>query len=101
MRVVIAGGSGFLGRALCAQLSQRQHKVIVLSREPRAGRTPSVPWNPDGTAGAWAKTLDGADAVVNLAGANIAGQRWTTKRKALLRDSRILSTRSLVAAIGD
>jgi uncharacterized protein (TIGR01777 family) len=58
-----------------------------------------VAWTPDGTAAAWADALSGADAVVNLAGESIADARWTEARKRALRDSRLLATRSLVAAI--
>ena len=67
---------------------------------PRGGPgVREVTWQPDGTAGAWAEVLDGADAVVNLAGESIAEGRWTPARKAALTESRLLSTRSLVAAI--
>jgi hypothetical protein len=59
-----------------------------------------VAWTPDGTAGgAWAAAVDGADAVVNLSGADMAGGRWTAARKRLLRDSRLQSTSSLVTAV--
>lgn len=51
------------------------------------------------TAGAWVSVLEGADAIVNLAGESIAGGRWTPARKKALRDSRLNSTRALVAAI--
>ena len=56
-------------------------------------------WQPDGTAGAWADEVNESDAVVNLAGEGIADRRWTDARKRTLEQSRILSTRSLVAAI--
>ena len=58
-----------------------------------------VGWNPDGKEGPWSKALDGADAVINLSGENIGDRRWTPQRKAQLRDSRVLPTRSLAAAI--
>jgi NAD dependent epimerase/dehydratase family enzyme len=54
MRIVIAGGSGFLGRALRQQLSQDGHHVAVLTRRPRPGQADELPWVPDGTAGPWA-----------------------------------------------
>jgi hypothetical protein len=56
-------------------------------------------WTPDGTAGPWAAFLDGAAAVVNLAGESIAGGRWSASRKGRLRDSRFDATRSLVAGL--
>jgi hypothetical protein len=97
MRIVIAGGSGFLGQALQNHLHGRGHTATVLTRRARA--SDQVEWTPDGTAGPWAGALDGADAIVNLAGEGIADARWTAARKATLRRSRVLSTRSIVAAI--
>ncbi len=99
MRIVIAGGSGFLGRALQEHLRQEKHQVAVLSRRPQPGRADQLPWTPDGTAGAWAESLAGADAVVNLAGAGIADRRWTPARKQILLESRLNATGSLVAAM--
>jgi uncharacterized protein (TIGR01777 family) len=101
MRVVIAGGSGFLGQALTRQLVAGGHQVTVLTRSD-SGSQPGVDvvlWNPDGTADIWARALDGADAIVNLSGAGIADRRWTAARKALLRSSRINPTRSLIAGV--
>jgi uncharacterized protein (TIGR01777 family) len=97
MQVVVAGGSGFLGQALVGQLEAGGHEVRVLSRRPASPR--DVAWVPDGTVGPWAEALARADAVVNLAGASIAGARWTAAHKARIRDSRLRATRSLVAAI--
>lgn len=101
MRVVIAGGSGFLGQALTRQLVAGGHHVTVLTRGESGGepRVDVVLWNPDGTADIWARAMDGADAVINLSGAGIADRRWTPARKALLRSSRIGPTRSLIAGI--
>lgn len=101
-KIVIAGGSGFLGGPLVHALTTAGHRVVVLSR---AGGTDSaserrVAWTPDGTAGVWASEIDGADAVVNLAGESIAGKRWTDEQKRRILESRVLATRSLVAAIG-
>jgi uncharacterized protein (TIGR01777 family) len=101
MRFVLAGASGFLGRPLVRSLVADGHDVVVLTRNPKKATSGhrEVAWQPDGTAGPWAEALDGADAVVNLAGESIAGARWTATRKAALTESRLLSTRSLVAAI--
>ena len=96
----MAGGSGFLGRPLATRLAGAGYDVVVLSRDgrsPHDGR--AVRWTPDGTAGAWAEELDGAAAVINLAGESIAGQRWTTAQKARITESRLQATRSLVQAI--
>ena len=104
MKILIAGGTGFLGQPLRRALTERGHDVVVLSRNParlRDGR--GVPWNPDGTAGPggapWTREVDSADVVINLSGESIGAGRWTTRRKAVLHDSRILSTRSLVSAV--
>jgi uncharacterized protein len=111
MKIVIAGGTGFLGSPLAEVYAEEGHDVRVLTRgvpqgaprhEPGTGvpGITSVGWTPDGTGGPWAGTIDGADALINLAGESIAGKRWSAARKAALRDSRIAATRSLVAAIG-
>jgi uncharacterized protein (TIGR01777 family) len=102
MRIIIAGGSGFLGRALADALAAADHRVQILTRQPApAGGGPArahehITWTPDGTAnGPWASACSGADLIVNLAGESIAAGRWTSVRKARLRDSRVLPTRSL------
>ena len=89
MKVVIAGGTGFLGRALVTELRAQGHEVVLLTRR-RARPVPAVTWVPDGTAGEWAEAIDGADAVVNLAGESIDAGRWTDARRRAIRDSRIL-----------
>jgi uncharacterized protein (TIGR01777 family) len=103
MRIVIAGGSGFLGSALSTRLAKDGHTIVVLSRDGgAAGASDGVRyarWTPHGEAGSWSKELDGADAVVNLAGAGIADKRWSESRKRVLLQSRLLSTRSLVNAV--
>ena len=97
MVVVIAGGSGFLGGLLAARLRRDGHSVVTLTR--KTGLPDSITWHPDGTPGALSKHLEGVDAVVNLAGENLAEGRWTAARKQVLVSSRILPTRTLVAAI--
>ena len=99
MRIIIAGGSGFLGRALHARLDRNAHSVAILTRRPRSGHPHEIGWTPDGRAGSWAGALEGTDAIVNLAGEGIADRRWTAARKDALASSRLLSTRSLVDAI--
>ena len=96
---MVAGGTGFLGRPLAAGLSRHGHDVLILTR--RTGALPAglVSWQPDGSSGPWASALEQADAVVNLAGAPMAGRRWTEARKRELRESRVLATRSLIAAM--
>src|SRR4051812_40140346 len=104
MRIVITGGTGFLGRPVASALVDAGHSVTILTRASRVdGQAQTsiraVPWTPDGSAGAWASELDGADAVVNLAGESIAARRWTAAQKERILESRRLATRSVVAAI--
>jgi uncharacterized protein (TIGR01777 family) len=100
VKIVIAGGTGFLGLPLTKQLAADGHDVVILSRKPGLeGPARAIAWSPDGSAGEWSKEIDGAHAVVNLAGASIAGRRWSAAHKREILDSRILATRSLAAAI--
>ena len=110
MRLVIAGGTGFLGSPLAETYAEDGHDVRVLSRglvsgdsrhDPGTGvpGVTRVGWVPDGKTGPWASVLEGASAVINLTGESIDGGRWTAERKARIRDSRVLATRSLATAI--
>ena len=110
MKVVIAGGSGFLGLPLAWSWAEEGHDVRILTRSVPAGEAQHesgtgspgitrVGWTPDGTPGSVAREIEGADAVVNLAGESIAGGRWTAARKQALRDSRIMATRTIASAI--
>jgi hypothetical protein len=96
--IVIAGGSGFLGQKLARHLARDAHRVLILTRKP-AVAPDQITWQPDGTAGALATHLNGLDAVVNLAGENLSGGPWSAARMERLRNSRILSTRTLARAI--
>ena len=108
MRVLITGGTGFIGRAVTADLAGAGYEVVLLSRGP-AGAT-GLPagvrverW--DGrTAAGWSHLADDARAIVNLAGENLAGSsffpaRWTPERKALIRRSRLDTGAAVVAAV--
>lgn len=97
MRIVVAGGTGFLGAPLVAALRGAGHHVVVLTRRPRG--TGDVRWSPDEAAGDWTQALNRADAVINLAGESIGDRRWTAARKAALRHSRLHATRALVDAM--
>jgi uncharacterized protein (TIGR01777 family) len=105
MKIVIAGGSGFLGTALAREFIKQKHDVVVLTRQDAAPKrvheVAYVRWTPNSQSGAWAAALDGAGAVVNLAGESIGGQRWSPQRKRKLRDSRLAATRSLASAINE
>jgi len=96
-KIIVAGGTGLLGTALVGALQDDRHMVVVLTRRPT--RDNEVRWSPQYAEGLWTSALDNTHAVINLAGASIAGGRWTTARKAAIRDSRIQATGALVKAI--
>lgn len=99
MKIVIAGGSGFIGEPLVRRLVARGDDVAVLSRNPakvKAGR--GVAW--DGkTQGGWSVEVANADAIVNLAGENVGEGRWTDERKQQLVSSRLDATGAIVQAL--
>ncbi len=112
MKIVMTGASGLVGTALTRALSRESHAVYRLVRAESAKRGESqpgvvdVPWEPrggvvEGKAGLGGEELlrSGVDAVINLAGASVAEGRWTAERKALLRSSRIDTTRALVGTM--
>ena len=106
MHIVVAGGSGFLGRTLVQRLVADGHRVQILTRQTirpdtddSASPVQRVTWTPDGNTGPWASACRGADVVVNLAGESIGDRRWSTLRKAQLIASRLKPTRSLVTFI--
>jgi uncharacterized protein (TIGR01777 family) len=112
MRIVIAGGTGFLGSPLAETYAEDGHDVRLLTRslppgESRHDSGTGVPgitrvgWTPEGQPERWNGIVDGADVVVNLAGESLAARRWTPQVKAALRDSRIVPTRSLSTAIAE
>ena len=97
MRILIAGSSGFLGTRLVDRLRAGGHEVTRLVRRPPGG-TDEVRWDP-GAGQLDPAALAGVDAVVNLAGANVGGQRWTDRYRQLLRSSRVDTTGTLARAI--
>jgi uncharacterized protein len=110
MRIVIAGGSGFLGSPLAEMYAEDGYDVRVLTRSLASGETRHDPgtgvpgitrvgWTADGASGPWADALEGADGLINLSGESLASKRWSPAAKTRFRDSRILATRSLAAAI--
>ena len=103
MKIVIAGATGFIGKALVKDLLSEGHSLLSLSRKAghsRDARLQTELW--DGrTQGAWAGHLDGADAVINLAGEGIGDKRWSPERKKRLLSSRLDATNALVQAIGN
>ncbi|HEV7571416.1 MAG TPA: TIGR01777 family oxidoreductase [Thermoanaerobaculia bacterium] len=98
-RLVVAGGSGFIGEPLVRRLLGRGDDVAVLTRNPsnvRAGR--AVAWNPPAQ-GSWSDDVANADVVINLAGENVGGGRWTDERKKRIMQSRVDATSTLVEAM--
>lgn len=92
MRILVTGGSGFIGSALCPHLRAQGHEVVVLTRDvaATARRMPEV------RAIGRLQDAGDIDAVVNLAGESLTGGRWTERRKQLFRDSRLGITRALL-----
>lgn len=103
MKIVIPGGSGHLGTLLARDFTARGHEVVVLTRaaesmqrDPASHGPRCVRW--DGrTSGPWVRELDGADALVNLAGRSV-DCRYTKENLRTMLDSRVESTRALGAA---
>lgn len=95
MKIVIAGGSGFLGRALQQYFTAQSHEIILLNRSPRAAN--EIAW--DGkNQGEWSSVIDGADVLINLAGKSV-DCRYTEANKAAIVSSRIDSTKALQEAV--
>ena len=103
MKTVIAGGTGFLGRALVPSLARDGRDILILTRQspPPVGSHGAryITWSPTGSIGSWAAELRDAAAIVNLAGESIAARRWSSGQKRRILDSRLQATRSLVAAV--
>jgi uncharacterized protein (TIGR01777 family) len=103
MRVFVTGGTGLIGVRLIRALRGRGDDVSVLSRQADAwtkvGPDVTVIAGDPMQPGDWQTTAAECDAVVNLAGANIFGHRWTPEFKQLMRDSRVRTTENVVAAL--
>ncbi|MCK2185444.1 TIGR01777 family oxidoreductase [Halomonas getboli] len=95
MRILISGGSGFVGQALCRRLTADGHRVQVVSRDPAQARL-RLPEGVDVRRSALDFVDTPPEALVNLAGEPIAGKRWSEAQKARLLDSRLGATRELV-----
>ncbi len=99
MKILITGGTGFIGKTLCHFLLGKNHQLTLLSRQPKKV---SALFGPSVQAISninQLKPSDGYDAIINLAGEGIADSRWTQSRKQILLDSRIKTTRQLIAYI--
>ncbi len=109
MKVIIAGGTGHIGRYLIDKLNKHGHELVILSRNP--GKYNSsfgkevklVKWDAK-TAEGWADEADGADAIINLAGESIAGEnflpaRWSDSQKQKIKQSRLNAGKAVVEAV--
>jgi uncharacterized protein len=97
MNILITGATGFIGSELTSFLSGKRHRVIRLVRKAQADAG-EICWNPDAET-INTEALEGLDAVVHLAGENIAAGRWTAEKKLRIRESRIKGTRFLTHSL--
>lgn len=106
MKIVLSGGTGFIGGALLRQLQETKNQVVLLTRKPEAIKklakdTVEIIFWDGKTMGSWAKCLDGSDAIINLAGEPIAKKRWTQEQKRRIINSRVEATKAMVTAIAE
>ncbi|HEX4945728.1 MAG TPA: TIGR01777 family oxidoreductase [Blastocatellia bacterium] len=101
MRFLISGATGLIGARLSQRLREQGHQIAILSRSLEKGQRlgyETIVWQPEQEPLA-ATALEGVDVVVHLTGEHIAAGRWTPEQKRRIRDSRVLSTRHLLAAM--
>lgn len=108
MRIVITGGTGMIGQALAKSLGEDGHDIYIASRSPRQstslpGTVNFVEYDAKSAEG-WVEIVDGSDAIINLAGENLAGSgflpsRWTPEKKKRIRESRVNVGQAVVAAV--
>lgn len=98
MKILITGASGLIGKALQKSFEEKGYEMLLATRsEPKDVR--HIQWNADtGFADEDLERLEGLDAVIHLAGENIAGLRWTEEKKKAIRDSRVFGTRTMIEA---
>ncbi len=91
MKILVSGSHGLVGKALIRSLTSDGHEIVRLVRNERSFGAPEIEWHPD-LGRIDVQQLEGFDAVVHLAGENIAAGRWTADKKRAIRDSRIKGT---------
>jgi hypothetical protein len=98
MKIAITGASGLVGTALRPLLTTGGHEAVPLSRGTRGTKHDDAWWDP-ATGEVHGAALAGANAVVQLAGENVAAGRWTARQKRAIRDSRVGPTRRLAETL--
>ncbi len=98
LKILVTGSSGLIGQALVPFLTTQGHQVVTLGRQPDRSDPNAFSWDPDGGE-IDSRALENVDAVIHLAGSNLAAGRWTSARKREIRESRVRSTRVLVDAM--
>ncbi len=102
MKILVAGGNGFIGRYLCWRLGELGHETVVLTRRPFVPATAAsrgVRWDGASIAPDWLRAAGDCAAWINLCGEGIADSRWSKARKTVLQESRLAPTRALVAGL--
>jgi len=105
MNLLVTGGTGFIGAALCRALTQQGHKLVVVTRSPLAhAAVPGLrylPWDDPAAHPplTWQQLISEVDGVIHLAGESLAAGRWTPARKQAIQESRVQTTRRLVDAM--
>ena len=101
MKTLVTGATGLIGKALCRRLVDEGHEVTILSRHPQKHSDyETFIWDPL-VGPPPLEAIQGIDGVVHLAGESVAGARWTSEKKKRIRESRVIGTRNLIAAIAE
>jgi len=103
LKILISGGTGFIGKQLLKTLEREQHQLLLLTRRPEQEQATKniifLSWmNGDDS---WKKQAEGSEVVINLAGENIGSSRWTKRKLAMIEASRLTSGNLLVSAISE
>jgi len=102
MKILMTGGTGFVGRQLTSRLVQEGHEVTIITRSPKGPKSESggiyyLQGDPT-QKGPWQESIKGHEVIINLSGASIFS-RWTEEHKRAIRESRIRTTRNIVEGI--